>query len=461
VRLSFAIASLLVLVGACVVYSRVAGTRETGVFNVDPPTPYFHYSPSGAIRGRVLAVHGLNSNKSLLNTLALGLADGGLEVFAIDLPGHGNSDAPFNALRSRDTVAQVLEKLGPETFVLGHSLGGALLLDVASERPVKSMVLFSPAPIPIGEIRADRILLFEGEFDPGRIREFAPKVRAVAQGTVEYHDVPWTGHTGTLFRPYLIEQTTTWLGGDPRANNIYRRLGLLLLMSIAALSLGIVLLGKPAKPDRAFVPPAPSNASRTIVSYVAAAGASTLVASWIPLATWLHLYATDYLIGYLFLTGSMLSLTAGRLPLLRGTVLRGIGSALYVIVVPGLLVVTKFTQITLSDGRWWRFLAIAALSFPLCWADEILIRSMQSRWKSVATGLATRILLTAAAVTAVLTIHREAGFLLLMSGFILIFWTAMWLAGEVVYRRTKDPFATAIFMSLVQGWVFAAVFVTT
>jgi hypothetical protein len=323
------------------------------------------------------------------------------------------------------------------------------------------MVLFSPAPVPIDKILADRVLLFEGEFDPGRIRAFVPTIQAAAQGTVEYHDVAWTGHTGSLLRSDVIEQVTAWLGGTPQSNNTQKRLGLLLLMLIAALTLGIALLGKPAKPNRAGDRASLGNGSRTMVIYVAVTAVSALVPAWIPFTSWLHLFATDYLLGYLFLVGLILSLTVPRLPVVRRTVLVGMGSALYLILVPGLLVVSELTQMVLADGRWWRFPAIAALSFPLFWADEIWIRSMQPRWKAEVMGIVTRMLLVAAVVTAVLTIHREASFLVLLTAVLLIFWTALWFAGGAIYRRTADPLAAAVFSSLVQGWVFAAVFVTT
>ena len=88
----------------------------------------------------MLAVHGLDASKNVMNILCSGLADAGFEVFSIDLPGHGDARAPFNALRARDAVEQVLILLGADTAVIGHSLGGALLLDIASDRHVPAKV---------------------------------------------------------------------------------------------------------------------------------------------------------------------------------------------------------------------------------------------------------------------------------------------------------------------------------
>jgi len=463
VRRALAIGSLAVLIVAAVAYSRLPATRQAGIFNVDPPTPYFRYSAVDSIRGRVLVVHGLDANKRMLNMLSYALADAGLEVFTIDLPGHGESEAPFNALQARNAVAQILEQLGPETLVLGHSLGGAILLDIAADREVKGMALFSPAPTPIGKILASRILLFEGEFDPERLRAFAPEIQEAAEGTVELHDLKWTGHTGGLTQPAAIEQTAEWLGGNSRQIHTRSRLALLLLMFIAALALGTVLLGNPARVPVSAVSSATPTGGPTIVSYVAAAAASAVAVTFVPVAGWLRLFVTDYLIGVLFLTGCILCVLRLRLrlPRVNKTVWVGIAAAIYTIAIPGLFVASEFTQLTLPDGRWWRFPLIAGLSLPLFLADEVLIRPTSSRWKASLMGIATRIVLAAATVTAALTIHREAAFLLLLIPALLIFWTGLWFVGGLVYRRTSDPLATAIFLSLVQGWVFAAIFVTT
>src|SRR5207302_654118 len=146
-----------------------------GLFSFEPATPYFRYS-NGNTRGRVLIVHGLDANKNMMNMLSYALADAGLEVFSIDLPGHGSSRAQFNGILAGEAVAHALDTLGPDTNVVGHSLGAALLLDLASSHPIENMVLFSPAPTPIQTIMARRTLLFEGQFDLGRIRSFAAQV---------------------------------------------------------------------------------------------------------------------------------------------------------------------------------------------------------------------------------------------------------------------------------------------
>jgi hypothetical protein len=62
--------------------------------------------------------------------------------------------------------------------------------------------------------------------------------------------------------------------------------------------------------------------------------------------------------------------------------------------------------------------------------------------------------------TGVLIFNRGSAFLVLLLGLILLFWIALWFFTSVVHRHIQDPAATALFAALVQGWMFAAWFVT-
>jgi len=457
VRVWLAVAFLIILVLSAVTYARLPGHRTFEVFDTTPPTPYFHYTPTGVSRGRILIVHGLDASKTVPNLLSYTLAEAGFEVFSMDLPGHGDSVVPFATFTARDAVEQVLNRLGPETAALGHSLGGALLLDVANDRPIPKLVLFSPAPIPLENIKADRILVLEGQFDPGYIRAFASQIRNAASN-VEVRDMRWTGHSGGLLKPPVIESVVDWLEGSRKTETLRKRFLLIAAMLISGLVAGIALLRALATAESKSIPPASGPAS--VVFYVVATVLATGILSIFPLFKWLRLYATDFFIGILFLTGILLLVRFGTS---FNTSARNAYVAIAAMVfLMGVTYVaaSELADVTLSGTRWWRFPVITLMGFPLFLADETLLRTGRSRLAAASLALTTRVLLGAIAVTAGLTVHRDSAFLLLLMHAVVLFWSVLWFLTGAVRRRT-DAVSAALFAALVQGWVFSALFVTT
>src|SRR5204863_5274162 len=132
---------------------------------------------------------------------------------------------------------------------------------------------------------------------------------------------------------------------------------------------------------------------------------------------------------FLFVTGLVLLSSLAlwfRTPvgMNSAALLRALGAAAYVITVFGLLAGSHLIHMELSEGRWWRFIAIAAASFPLFLFDEVAIRVEGRFWRSAAIGIATRALLIAFLATGVLLLNRESAFLVLLLGLILLFWIA-------------------------------------
>ncbi len=136
---------------------RAAGPdRVTGLFPLDPATPYIRFVPRSPPIATAILIHGLNSNKEFMQTFAMALADAGLETYAIDLPGHGDSSVPFTYTESLRAVEGLLDFLGPNPVVIGHSMGGAILTELALTRQFETMLLLSPAPVPLENLRSDR-----------------------------------------------------------------------------------------------------------------------------------------------------------------------------------------------------------------------------------------------------------------------------------------------------------------
>lgn len=108
------------------------------------------YAVLGAGDDVVVLVHGYGGDKNSWLFVQEPLADG-RTVYAIDLPGHGTSDKDVGD-GSLDTLASslvgFLEAAGiTQAHLVGHSLGGAVILAAAAQVPerVRSVTLVAPA----------------------------------------------------------------------------------------------------------------------------------------------------------------------------------------------------------------------------------------------------------------------------------------------------------------------------
>jgi len=101
----------------------------------------------------IVMIHGFAANKDNWTRLA-GHLTADFNVYAIDLPGHGDSSKPLDiGYRLEDQagyVARILEALSvQDAHIMGNSMGGAITALYAAHYPgkVKSAVLFDPAGI--------------------------------------------------------------------------------------------------------------------------------------------------------------------------------------------------------------------------------------------------------------------------------------------------------------------------
>lgn len=104
-------------------------------------------------RGDAFLIHGLFADADAYTLLARRLAKGGLRVLAIDLPGHGGSDAGATTLDQLvDATAMALRALavGPVRLV-GHSLGAMIAAKMAAEGEVALGHLLLLAPAGLGK----------------------------------------------------------------------------------------------------------------------------------------------------------------------------------------------------------------------------------------------------------------------------------------------------------------------
>jgi alpha-beta hydrolase superfamily lysophospholipase len=116
--------------------------RHTRTWDVPAGTPR---------RGALLLVHGLGEHSGRYDHVAGVVTATGLAVTAYDLLGHGRSGGIQGGLphpeAMLDELREVYDGLGEEAFLLGHSMGGAVVARAVTGGWVtpRAMILSSPA----------------------------------------------------------------------------------------------------------------------------------------------------------------------------------------------------------------------------------------------------------------------------------------------------------------------------
>ena len=116
----------------------------------------------GQQKGAALLIHGLFADSQSFTTLGRKLSAGGYRSFALDLPGHGETDCPAATLQ--DIVSAVAASLPALRFhVIGHSFGALVAARLAEH--ALSLTLLAPAGC--GEEINDEFLtaMLEGNID--------------------------------------------------------------------------------------------------------------------------------------------------------------------------------------------------------------------------------------------------------------------------------------------------------
>ena len=129
-----------------------AGLEESSIQVGDLNIAYLHNSES--VDGdTIVLIHGFGANKDNWTRLANELTDQ-FNIYAIDLPGHGDSSKPLDlGYRFEDQVSHVSKILTAlnikQAHMMGNSMGGAITALYAATYPeqIRSAVLFNPAGI--------------------------------------------------------------------------------------------------------------------------------------------------------------------------------------------------------------------------------------------------------------------------------------------------------------------------
>ena len=444
--------------------------------------------------GFVVLLHGLSANKRVMFYLAESFSNQSLRVFTPDLPGHGASPGPFSYDRAESCTEALVEDLIerhailPErTLLVGHSLGGAIALRVATHIPVAGVIAISPAPMrPTPGISREMLpfrnfgalpsnsLVISGGWEPAPQKTAARNLVPTQPGSSDkYVVIPRATHVSLLFNSEVAAQDRAWVARVlkiPSDSPIPPHWSLLgFVLGFAGLSILVVPflrevagnLDEPPKPETLSAPLLWISLAQIVV--VATLAVSALSAG-VPLRA-LRIFQGDYLVSFFALAGMALliwnrRLAASAFQMRSRPLLAAAFAAIALIVLFGAWFNLSFYDAWLTSARWLRLPIVALLLLPWLFAEELLLGPArpESRWSRYFLSLGFRTIAWGALVAALFFLHSGEILLLLLSVYFAIFFALERLAAALVRRETHSPAAAAIFGAILFAGLALAIF---
>ena len=105
----------------------------------------------GQQKGRIMMLHGFLCSTYAWRNLAAQLSENGYECVLADIPNFGFSTRENDDMTivDRETlITELMKSIAPmnEWILAGHSMGGGVAVNIAINNPVKSLLLYCPAP---------------------------------------------------------------------------------------------------------------------------------------------------------------------------------------------------------------------------------------------------------------------------------------------------------------------------
>ncbi|MEW9701981.1 alpha/beta fold hydrolase [Paenibacillus sp. SI8] len=161
-------------------------------------------------------VHGAWQGAWCWEKLSKLLRENGHTVIAEDLPGHGADQTPVSELSLEkyvESVVQAIDSQNESVYLLGHSMGGVVISQVAEHRPdkIKALIYLSAYLLKNGETLTDAVEKDKWSLVPSNL-VFAPdyshvevKPEAVKElffGDCSEEEVAWAAQ---LIRPEAVK----------------------------------------------------------------------------------------------------------------------------------------------------------------------------------------------------------------------------------------------------------------
>ncbi|MCL6565694.1 MAG: alpha/beta fold hydrolase [Acidobacteriia bacterium] len=465
--------------------------------------------PARQPSNRILVFHGLSANRRLMLTLGAWLHADNTSVYLFDLPGHGDHPAPFSFQRAEQCAAEVVEALatrddpaGHHTALLGHSMGGGIVVRLADQLPTAATIAISPGLGGTPRRMPVNLLILTGDFDIPQLQRQARKLLEAAGGTrtapedfvqrraAELVRIPRATHSSYLLDAEAAALMRSWLARSlpdyrPASDLPSRRrlwgllsglFGLLFLYTVLAARFARWLRRtSPAQP--VSVPVVPALVGWALAALLAVAALHV----WLPLG-WLRLYDGDYLASYLFVVGSILvvlqtrgkrilrAATEGRpAPLPRPSALRhealpALGGAL-----AGVTAMLAFgawlnwtgCDLWLNAPRWWRFAALLPFLLPYFAAEERVLGAPSAEWRGELRRYAQfallRSMLAVALLVPIFLLGRGPVLALLLLPYAVLLSLLQRLAADQLRRHANSAAAACCFSVILMAWLMAAI----
>lgn len=147
------ILSLTMLLGLCVP-AFAADTEKpfdnSNFYSVGDYTLHYRlYEPEGNAEKQIMLIHGFCLSTASLEGVAGEYVNKGYRVVLVDVPNFGYSSRETNStafLSREEVIGSLMLSLGGEWIVGGHSMGGGIAINLATDYPetVTGLVLFAP-----------------------------------------------------------------------------------------------------------------------------------------------------------------------------------------------------------------------------------------------------------------------------------------------------------------------------
>jgi pimeloyl-ACP methyl ester carboxylesterase len=456
-------------------------------------------------KGVAILVHGFQCNKSMMAQLGKYLATQGLEVYAIDLPGHGESQMKYTqennykaAKQAVEEIDKVAEGSNRQIILIGHSWGSMVLGPVALERLDTTASIYI-GPGYVKDLNPDRprnVLIITAEHDYEFVKAAAQKsfdeltgrdkskpgdkrFGDMAAGTARaWEEVPQTAHVSLLFSDDVYRKVREWaeqalqtkLSTSDTFSTMPAKLDLVIVLILCAVFASLIskIIPVNAKGDRSL----PRNWLRTFLFLGYGILCGTVVVKYFAPLRFLHLMEGETLASLIFTTGMLASffylILERRLAVPSASEVMGdivvalFGfCALYFSLV--FAAEQDFFHVELSFGRPGRILAFATIalcSLPFSLLAERLMRQVQGAFRKFLLGVIGSSLFAT-------IFYAMFPLSFLVTGNRLFRFTEVLLAtmgycafiGAIFYGNRKSILPGAVFTSLVVAWMISVSFI--